>query len=812
MIYRYPFFQVAVLGIAFIGCVTAAKAAASQSTDAASPASYVWTRVNDDDSSIAYSANVLPASNSEYYDKDMHASEAVGEWCRFSFTGTGVKWIGGKNVDHGKADVYIDGKLDATVDTTAPSWLKPQELYVKTGLSDEPHQLMIQLKTSGCQDFDAFEYLVPPGAPPAAKNLGHIPLPEQVPYLNAKQRYSLGNGVADAVGGATGQWSQLAGPGYSTPNFITSETLTLEIDGVKTAFSLDMKRARETGVYYGVTVLGDLQVRLIDYACWGQPWLSRFVMIDNLSGTAVHNVQVEATVTPKTGAGMTHWLVKDADKECCGMAVKADTSVDIHGGFGGKNVKNKSVLISFAEPVCTASFSAGSYTLKTTLHRLAPRGFYHGSLCHYFREDNVSDSQCIDTIRAMNNADDLEKSIADWQSWFEHVGPGYQLGHIKEARARDMVEGGLAILKTNQSQDGGLIANVPYYKEGFIRDAVLGLRGLMATGHFDESRKWLIWLDHKFALYGHIPDSASCEASLADGSNRMVWGDPDVEVTGLCLLCARDYFHATNDLRTLNALYKSLHYYMDIQLKDAVANGGRLEFNGDETEICSAVDVSAAGTLMCLNAEKQDWSLSSVALCAASLEFYIEYLHARGEDPTNYRNSLTGTTMNLPAEMSKLLKAMDADFWRTDVREFPGGFHDSFRKKSDMSWPLKRIVNFTLMPVYFGTPYPAVEKARDVSAMAHYFDEKTGFLQLVPGADTGFDGHDLGYLLWSLVEVGNPKKTEIYHALVNGPTADCWGSFSEAYRANGRPNGDDLRTFETGCNVSAIARYWDLKP
>jgi len=328
------------------------------------------------------------------------------------------------------------------------------------------------------------------------------------------------------------------------------------------------------------------------------------------------------------------------------MAVKADKSVDIHGGFGGKNVTDKSVLISFAEPACAASFSAGSYILKTTLHRLAPRSSYHGSLCHYFRQDNTSDSRCIDNIRIMNDIGNLEKSIADWQSWFEHVSPDYRLGHINEARARDMVEGGLAILKTNQSQDGGFIANVPYYKEGFIRDAVLGQRGLMATGHFDESRKWLIWLDHKFALYEHIPDNASCEASLSDGSNRMDWGDPDVEVTALCLLCARDYFHATNDLRTLNAISKSLRYYMDIQLKDAVANGDKLEFNGDETEICSAVDVSAAGTLMCLNAEKQDWSLSSVALCATSLEFYIEYLQARGDDPSRYRNSLTGTTIS----------------------------------------------------------------------------------------------------------------------------------------------------------------------
>jgi hypothetical protein len=145
------------------------------------------------------------------------------------------------------------------------------------------------------------------------------------------------------------------------------------------------------------------------------------------------------------------------------------------------------------------------------------------------------------------------------------------------------------------------------------------------------------------------------------------------------------------------------------------------------------------------------------------------------------------------------------------VPEIPGGFHDSFRKKSDMSWPLKRIANLTLMPVYFGTPYAPDRQAKDVAAIASYFDEKTGFLQLVPGADTGFDGHDLGYLLWGLVETGNPKKEEVYRALVDGPTADCWGSFNEAYDAKGNRNGHDLRTFETGCNVSALAKYWGLK-
>jgi hypothetical protein len=42
---------------------------------------------------------------------------------------------------------------------------------------------------------------------------------------------------------------------------------------------------------------------------------------------------------------------------------------------------------------------------------------------------------------------------------------------------------------------------------------------------------------------------------------------------------------------------------------------------------------------------------------------------------------------------------------------------------------------------------------------------------------------------------------------VNGPTVGCWGTYNEAYDPQGVPNRNGLRSFETGVNISAIARY-----
>jgi hypothetical protein len=509
-----------------------------------------------------------------------------------------------------------------------------------------------------------------------------------------------------------------------------------------------------------------------------------------------------------TGSGYTNAIVEDNPGHSVGLIVQQNTSVGICSWY--PNPEDKSVVVAFDHPASTAVLSGPNAALQSKALILAPGTQGEVMLTHYFLAGHDrTGADAIEAVRSLNADADLKKSIAEWHDWFAGVPAAYDLSRIKDPRGRLLMEGALVVLKTNQSRDGGFFAHATYYREGYVRDAAMAVRGLLATGHTEEAKQWLLWCDKKFSIDHHFGDAMSCSVSLDDKSGVGDRGDLRVEEPGWILLCARDYYAKTHDLAFLKSINRTLCYSAEVQLQEAQANGEKLSFNGDETEICTAIDVTSTGSSE-HNTDARQWSLSSVAMAIASLDFFIDYLKATDINPTSYRNSLTNTTTNLVEEKGRLIAAMDRDFWRTDVPEIPGGFHDFFRAKTDGSWPKARLVNFTLMPVFFGTDYPRDEKSKDVAAMAQYFDAKSGFLPLVPGAGTGMEGHDLGYLLWDLVEMGDARKDAVYSALVNGKTPDAWGAFSEAYDSQGQPNGHDLRSLETGINVSAIAKYWGL--
>ncbi|MDD5435299.1 MAG: hypothetical protein PH343_07720, partial [Nitrospira sp.] len=117
------------------------------------------------DPSIAYSGVwneylCIPCSN-----KGVKASWGIGAKTEFSFTGTGVRWIGTKGTKNGKAKIYIDGVYTGvTADQYSPAPKYQQIIYQKMGLLPGNHTITIEvsgLKNSSAAghtiNIDAFE-------------------------------------------------------------------------------------------------------------------------------------------------------------------------------------------------------------------------------------------------------------------------------------------------------------------------------------------------------------------------------------------------------------------------------------------------------------------------------------------------------------------------------------------------------------------------------------------------------------------------------------------------------------------------------
>jgi FAD/FMN-containing dehydrogenase len=118
-----------------------------------------WVPIDDNHHAITYSGKWSYSTTSPgYYQATCHFSSAAGSCAEYSFTGTAIRWIGGRNDNHGDAEVYIDGALRKSVNTRASSWLPRQVLYEKSGLPNARHIIKIVVKNGGFQDVDAFVY------------------------------------------------------------------------------------------------------------------------------------------------------------------------------------------------------------------------------------------------------------------------------------------------------------------------------------------------------------------------------------------------------------------------------------------------------------------------------------------------------------------------------------------------------------------------------------------------------------------------------------------------------------------------------
>lgn len=101
------------------------------------------TRYEQASSAVSYSPDWYSVKRGYYSDGSAVAAMSAGDSATFTFTGSAVRWIGYQDEWSGIANVYLDGQLQATVDTYASPSQSQAAVWGVSGLSSGTHTLKI---------------------------------------------------------------------------------------------------------------------------------------------------------------------------------------------------------------------------------------------------------------------------------------------------------------------------------------------------------------------------------------------------------------------------------------------------------------------------------------------------------------------------------------------------------------------------------------------------------------------------------------------------------------------------------------------
>lgn len=103
-----------------------------------------WNYVDDKSSGITYSSPWSNWNDSQDFNGSESFTNTAGSYVQYSFTGSGVRYLGMKQPNMGKVDVYIDGALaQSGVDAYASTVTKQAVLFEKTDLAAGPHTIKV---------------------------------------------------------------------------------------------------------------------------------------------------------------------------------------------------------------------------------------------------------------------------------------------------------------------------------------------------------------------------------------------------------------------------------------------------------------------------------------------------------------------------------------------------------------------------------------------------------------------------------------------------------------------------------------------
>jgi hypothetical protein len=119
----------------------------NRSAESASVVRQYWPHVDDKDVRVRYTGTWNNWNDTQdFRGSESHTAQA-GNSAEFTFTGTGVQYVGMTQPNMGKVDVYLDGTLaQSDIDAYAPSVTKQVVLFRKTDLPVGSHTIKVVCK------------------------------------------------------------------------------------------------------------------------------------------------------------------------------------------------------------------------------------------------------------------------------------------------------------------------------------------------------------------------------------------------------------------------------------------------------------------------------------------------------------------------------------------------------------------------------------------------------------------------------------------------------------------------------------------
>ena len=580
----------------------------------------------------------------------------------------------------------------------------------------------------------------------------------QVPYHNdGWDTYFLGNGIIGASATPVGEWNFLIGPDYTCPNYLGSEKLYLIVDEEAIPLEFSMHRIRKSGVFFGHTVVNDINVYVWDFAPWDLTLAVRYLCTD-----AEKNVKIGAKITSFESADtvteQSVYIKKDTTRYC----------------FGNRETMN------WADRYCSIYFNSesscvqkeGAYWLTTT--------FEHGeaTLLHRLSYDAPMQVH-VDAPQL------LTETFTYWEKWLDK---GFT-PKIQSQRDADAIEDLLLAVKMQQNRDGGLIAGIRKYANSYIRDSHGAARMLLAAHHYEEVAKilWNIHTCHEKA--GFIPNWWSMGSDTFIGHS---FHNDASEITAYYMFMARDYLNCTKNTDLITKIMPSLKWAAEAQLDWLRNHDFTFDFNGDETEqYCCNNDGEEYGGFIHPDYKWEHSALSFPSMAAAlcSLEWYSEL-----------------TSVDLSKDTALLRKKIDEVFLKENgihawsAKITPNGIHHHNGT----------LTNYLLLPLWVGANLHSDRQIDDAAATKHFVAEN-GYLPNCVEIMPGFCGHTMGLYLYCMLMMGDKDEAKrAARQILDSNLLSMYGTVSEFYGPSGVPNGHMCRPFEGGILGEALIKYFAM--